>query len=191
MALVATTLVNESASEPALGLVLLAKGLKKIKLLSKGLIKGKVIGAALASSSNGGNGRRNGGGQRRGGGRGAGRRGPQRNSGQWPSMGRRGRSITDEQEFENIFLEASILDTDDCAKSFVCQLNAKPLEELSEFEEVMRNMYAPKNVIDVTKDTVELDLASMIGRKAGEERCQTIYQNCQLGYETMKKVAGL
>ena len=103
-------------------------------------------------------------------------------------MMRYGRS-TAEEEFESIFLQASIADTDDCSKNFICQLNAQPLNKLSEFEQLMRNMYAPNDVIDVTKDTVEFDLAAVMGRKAGEAQCKTIYQRCETDYEMMKKIA--
>lgn len=104
------------------------------------------------------------------------------------SFFRYGRSVTDE-EFDNFFLQASIKDTDDCGKSFICQLNAKPVNELAEFERVMRGTYAVGDVIDVTQDTVEFDLAAMIGRKAGEEQCEIIYARCESNYETMKKIA--
>lgn len=101
---------------------------------------------------------------------------------------RYGRSVTDE-EFENMFLSASVQDTDDCGKSFVCQLNAMPVSELGEFERVMRGMYGIDDNIDVTQDTVEFDLAALVGRKAGESQCKTIYQRCKSDYETMKAEA--
>ena len=57
VALVAATIVGESAAEPiSLGLV----------LLGKALIKGKIIGAALANSGGGGRGYRRSGGYSRG-----------------------------------------------------------------------------------------------------------------------------
>ena len=88
-----------------------------------------------------------------------------------------------------MFLTASVQDTNDCAKSFVCHINAKPVSELGEFELVMREMYAIGDNIDFTQDTVEFDLAALVGRKAGESQCMTIYQRCKSNYETMKAEA--
>ena len=97
-----------------------------------------------------------------------------------------GRKKRDAQsiDLEEVILEASIQDADDCLKSFVCQLNSKSAESLSPLEKVWILTFG-QNDIDVTLPTIEFDVAAVMGRKAGVKQCHTIYSRCQTEYEVL------
>lgn len=89
-----------------------------------------------------------------------------------------GRSVEDESEMiAEVLLEASRNDADDCAKKLVCVLNAQ--ENLAEDEAKIAQLFGKNDSIDVTSAAVEFDLAALMGKKAGEKQCHTIYSRCQ------------
>merc|ERR1712154_668004 len=60
-----------------------------------------------------------------------------------------------------IFLDASRKDQYDCAKSLICELSAKPIQELKEDERTIRTLFGQMDAVDVTATSVEFDLASL------------------------------
>ena len=121
-----------------------------------------------------------------------------------------GRSIeaSDESsiQLEQIMLQASLEDNDDCAKAFVCYVNAKPtrVTPVEEFvfeyfgaatkEQAMLKALMPKEsaqgltVVDALSPTVQFDLASQIGKMGGSQQCQKIYAQCPLPYSELLSV---
>lgn len=92
--------------------------------------------------------------------------------------GRRGRSVEDEHnQIKDAILQASILDSDDCAKNFVCQLNTIPVDMMTEMEREVYKTFSSTS-LDVSQDSVEFDLAAIMGRLAGVEQCKRIYKRC-------------
>jgi hypothetical protein len=102
--------------------------------------------------------------------------------------GRRwGRSAEEDADLSAAIVQASVADVDDCAKSFVCQLNAKPAVGLDALEVDVRAAFGNGGYIDVTKSSAEFDLAALMGRLAGEQQCSTIYARCRTPYSSMLK----
>ena len=62
-----------------------------------------------------------------------------------------------------------ILLKDDCSKRLLCELNAKAAEgnRLTENEEILANAFGKRNNLDVGAETLEFDVAAVLGRKVG------------------------
>jgi len=123
---------------------------------------------------------------------------------------RYGRSIDGSDEssiqLEQIMLQASLEDNDDCAKAFVCYVNAKPTRTtpVEEFvfdyfgtatkEQAMLKALMPKEaaqgltVVDALSPTVQFDLAAQIGKMGGSQQCKLIYAQCPLPYSELISV---
>merc|ERR1719219_2178085 len=86
-----------------------------------------------------------------------------------------------------VFLEASRKDQYDCAKLLICELNAKSAEELKEDELTISRSFGQMDAVDVTAPGVEFDLAGLIGRMVGSQRCKTIYSRCTLTPQAIMK----
>ena len=56
---------------------------------------------------------------------------------------------------------------DDCSKRLLCELNAKAAEgnRLTENEEILANAFGKRNNLDVGAETLEFDVAAVLGRK--------------------------
>ena len=98
--------------------------------------------------------------------------------------GRYGRSVA---EVDEMFLTASQNDADDCAKKLICSLAARDPRTLAQDEAVIVNIFG-KNTLDVSKATVEFDLAAIMGRKAGGAQCEKIYSRCVYPTNTLMEV---
>ena len=93
-------------------------------------------------------------------------------------------------EDQPTLLQASLVDSDDCAKMFVCQLNTIPAEKLSGFEREVYEDYGKNGTIDVSSEGVEFDLAALTGRLAGKDQCARLYGRCSgLSYDKMLQIA--
>merc|ERR1712183_976966 len=68
-------------------------------------------------------------------------------------------------------------DQDDCSKRLVCELNAMRSngQELSDHETVFGNA----SELDIGKDSLEFDIAAVIGKEAGAKRCELSYRRCE------------
>ena len=114
--------------------------------------------------------------------------GGNRGYGGYRRRGRYGRAVAEEDQ--PTLLQASLVDSDDCAKMFVCQLNTIPAEKMSEFEREVYADYGKNGTIDVTSEGVEFDLAALTGRLAGKEQCERLYGRCSgLSYDKMLQIA--
>jgi len=78
-------------------------------------------------------------------------------------------------------------DQDDCSKRLLCELNAKMAEgnTLTETEEVLANAFGKQNKLDVGSETLEFDVAAVLGRKVGKLRCELSYRRCETPVEAM------
>nr|XP_040575406.1 uncharacterized protein LOC121124320 [Lepeophtheirus salmonis] len=166
LAFMATCLSLSQATLILPALTIGGGALAGLAILKVAAIKGGIIGALIASGS--GRGGRRGG--RRGGGRG-GRRGGRR-GGSLRYFGKR--SIDD---FESVLLSASQHDASDCAKKLVCEVSGLTLEDINSEETMIARLFNPDH-LDVTKATVEFDLAAQIGKHVGIQQCSIIYQRC-------------
>jgi len=104
-----------------------------------------------------------------------------------------GRALGKRETLDEIFLEASQKDQYDCAKLLICELNAKSAEELRADELTISRSFGQMDAVDVTAPGVEFDLAGLIGRMVGSQRCKTVYSRCVLTpqaiMEGIRKVA--
>jgi len=98
-----------------------------------------------------------------------------------------GRALGKRDTLEEVFLEASRKDQYDCAKLLICELNAKSAEELKEDELTISRSFGQMDAVDVTAPGVEFDLAGLIGRMVGSQRCKTIYSRCTLTPQAIMK----
>ena len=98
--------------------------------------------------------------------------------------GRYGRSVA---EVDEMFLTASQNDADDCAKKLICSLAARDPRTLAQDEAVIVSIFGQGD-LDVSKATVEFDLAAVMGRKAGEAQCEKIYSRCVYPTNTLMEV---
>jgi hypothetical protein len=123
---------------------------------------------------------------------------------------RYGRSVAgsddNSMQIEQIMLQASLEDNDDCAKSFVCYVNTKPIlsTPVEEFvfeyfgaaakEQAMLKALMPKEaaqgltIVDALSPTVQFVLAARIGKIGGPQQCQRIYAQCPLPYSELQSV---
>ena len=121
-----------------------------------------------------------------------------------------GRSIeaSDESsiQLEQIMLQASLEDNDDCAKAFVCHVSANPAlvspveQFVSEYfgtsskDQAMFKSLMPKEasqgltIVDALSPTVQFDLAAQIGKIGGPQQCKKIYAQCPLPYHELLSV---
>merc|ERR1712021_65816 len=104
-----------------------------------------------------------------------------------------GRALGKRDTLAEVFLEASRKDQYDCAKLLICELNAKSAEELKEDELTISRSFGQMDAIDVTAPGVEFDLAGLMGRMVGSQRCKSVYSRCALTpnalMENIRKVA--
>jgi len=55
-------------------------------------------------------------------------------------------------------------------------------------DEAAINVLFANNFIDVTKSTIEFDLAANIGKKVGAEQCDIVYARCGYPVSTLMEV---
>ncbi len=86
--------------------------------------------------------------------------------------GRYGRSVEDT---DDLLLQASLNDGQDCAKKLVCKLNAMESSLLSAEEAAIAHLFGKTETIDLKSVAVEFDLAAQLGKKVGDSQCELIY----------------
>merc|ERR1712210_230922 len=81
-------------------------------------------------------------------------------------------------------------DQDDCSKRLLCELNAMAAEgkRLTDTEEVLANAFGKRNNLDVGAETLEFDVAAVLGRKVGKLRCELSYRRCETSVEDMVRM---
>jgi len=88
---------------------------------------------------------------------------------------------------DEMFLSASQSDADDCAKKLICSLAARNPATLAEDESVISSLFGNGD-LDVSKSTVEFDLAAIMGRRVGVEQCSRVYARCVHSPATLMEV---
>ncbi len=99
---------------------------------------------------------------------------------------RHGRSVPASNDLSEILSQASIEDEGDCAKKFVCEVHAKAFAALDEVEQGVYALFGAAETLDVARETVQFDLAAMVGQKAGYEQCQKVYARCDMNTNELK-----
>jgi len=81
-------------------------------------------------------------------------------------------------------------DQDDCSKRLLCELNAKRSsgQKLSENEEIIANSYGKDGEVDINAESLEFDIASLLGRIGGLRRCEMSYRRCESDIEGMMRM---
>jgi len=84
-------------------------------------------------------------------------------------------------------------DQDDCSKMLVCELNRmrRDGQELSETEAVIADAFGSGDELDVAKPSLAFDIAAVIGREVGENRCVLNYRRCESGVSEMLRMISL
>merc|ERR1712088_1134685 len=78
-------------------------------------------------------------------------------------------------------------DQDDCSKRLLCELNAmrKEGKELTEDAKVLVDAYGKGNNLDIGAETLEFDIAAVLGRTVGKLRCELSYRRCETSVEDL------
>merc|ERR1711892_269344 len=78
-------------------------------------------------------------------------------------------------------------DQDDCSKRLLCELNAKLIggKWLTENERIIANSFGQNNEIDIAAETLDFDLAAVLGKKGGLRRCELSFRRCETPVEEM------
>merc|ERR1712154_415842 len=81
-------------------------------------------------------------------------------------------------------------DQDDCSKRLVCELNAMRSDGqlLTEHEEVLADAFGNGGELDVGKDSLEFDMAAVLGKEVGSRRCAFSYRRCETPVSQMLKM---
>ena len=89
---------------------------------------------------------------------------------------------------DQLILSADFQDSNDCAKKFICELNAQEETKLDSVETLTRSLfgYNDSGRLDVTKPSAHFDFAAVVGREAGFDQCKTIFARCDAPYEELK-----
>merc|ERR1712038_331472 len=119
-----------------------------------------------------------------------------------PYYGRRGKRDTDHPEMlelkrikreveaegfdiNNWYRDMTEMDQDGCGKKLVCELRAKQKFGFTEDERLIAENFGSGTQVDVSDITVEYDLAAQLGKYMGLERCQQLYNRCDLSSSDM------
>jgi len=81
-------------------------------------------------------------------------------------------------------------DQDDCSKRVLCELNAKKAQGqvMSETESILIDAFGTDNNLDIGAETLEFDIAAVLGRKIGKQRCELSYRRCEIKVEDLVKM---
>ena len=96
------------------------------------------------------------------------------------------RSTVSVEDIPFLINEAALEDKGDCAKKFVCEVHSKDFASLDKTELGIYMLFGTSKVIDVSKDSVQFDLAALIGRKGGFAQCQNVYARCRANSNQLK-----
>ena len=90
-------------------------------------------------------------------------------------------------------VKADLEDFDDCAKMFICQLNAKNDSTLGPVEKMMKKSFGTGSGqstiyggLDVNRVSARFDLAALTGKMVGVNQCKLFYGRCKIPYSQMK-----
>merc|ERR1711936_293997 len=80
------------------------------------------------------------------------------------------------------------MDQDGCGKKLICELRAKQKSGFTEDERLIAENFGSGTQVDVSDITVEYDLAAQLGKYMGLERCQQLYNRCDLSSSDMVRM---
>merc|ERR1712001_252990 len=80
------------------------------------------------------------------------------------------------------------MDQDGCGKKLICELRAKQKSGFTEDERLIAEDFGSGTQVDVSDITVEYDLAAQLGKYMGLERCQQLYNRCDLSSSDMVRM---
>merc|ERR1711990_1341771 len=122
-----------------------------------------------------------------------------------PYYGRRGKRDTEHPEMVELkrikreveaggfdintwYRDMTEMDQDGCGKKLICELRAKQKSGFTEDERVIAENFGSGTQVDVSDITVEYDLAAQLGKYMGLERCQQLYNRCDLSSSDMVRM---
>merc|ERR1712045_195243 len=122
-----------------------------------------------------------------------------------PYYGRRGKRDTEHPEMvelkrikreveaggfdiNNWYRDMTEMDQDGCGKKLICELRAKQKSGFTEDERLIAENFGSGTQVDVSDITVEYDLAAQLGKYMGLERCQQLYNRCDLSSSDMVRM---
>ena len=84
-------------------------------------------------------------------------------------------------------VKADLEDFDDCAKMFICQLNAKNDSTMGPVEKMMKKSFSAGSTtnygrLDVNRVSARFDLAALTGKMVGLKQCKLFYGRCKIPY---------
>ena len=90
-------------------------------------------------------------------------------------------------------VKADLEDFDDCAKMFICQLNAKNDSTMGPVEKMMKKSFSAGSTtnygrLDVNRVSARFDLAALTGKMVGLKQCKLFYGRCKIPYLQMKNM---
>merc|ERR1712110_251179 len=88
-------------------------------------------------------------------------------------------------DINNWYRDMTEMDQDGCGKKLICELRAKEKSGFTEDERLIAENFGSGNQVDVSDITVEYDLAAQLGKYMGLERCQQLYNRCDLSSSDM------
>merc|ERR1712186_280438 len=80
------------------------------------------------------------------------------------------------------------MDQDGCGKKLICELRAKQKSGFTEDERLIAENFGSGTQVDVSDITVEYDLAAQLGKYMGLERCQQLFNRCDLSSSDMVRM---
>merc|ERR1711990_620980 len=92
-------------------------------------------------------------------------------------------------DINNWYRDMTEMDQDSCGKKLICELRAK--QQSSGFtadEKLIAENFGSGTQVDVSDITVEYDLAAQLGKYMGLERCQQLYNRCDLSSSDMVRM---
>merc|ERR1711990_1184010 len=91
-------------------------------------------------------------------------------------------------DINNWYRDMTEMDQDGCGKKLICELRAKQKSGFTEDERLIAENFGSGNQVDVSDITVEYDLAAQLGKYMGLERCQQLYNRCDLSSSDMVRM---
>ena len=89
---------------------------------------------------------------------------------------------------DDLILKANVQDLDDCAKKFICELNAKDETILDDFELSMKSAFGvdKRGNLDVKSISARFDFAASVGQNGGNSLCKIVFRRCTHSYKISK-----
>merc|ERR1712024_103614 len=91
-------------------------------------------------------------------------------------------------DINNWYRDMTEMDQDGCGKKLICELRAKQKSGFTEDERLIAENFGSGTQVDVSDITVEYDLAAQLGKYMGLERCQQLYNRCDLSSADMVRM---